>query len=831
MWQGARGNQVSPDLWDDDIEVVPMKLPSESFMHTPPQYVEKVEKIAKSKPKVVEHEKMATEHSPSQIDDFVYQPRPKEAIRSNSDKKNGFHEWTPFLWERKRDMLMAGPSKPSKGFKYRLKNKWNSLKISWREFMYSMEVWRGAIKKVEGHQGMGVVSYFVFLRWLFFLNIFIFLLIFWVITFFQIVFDPEAGYDEDLLGSGEYDFSSYVNNVATCTAQYSPNVSSDALTLVLDFFQGTGWMENTAMFYGFYVDRKVQLAASSYNLPLAYFLVAVTILIVSLIVMVRSTLSNFKDTVLSEENSKQANYCNNVFAGMDYNIGEEEAMCLKQKSIYNGLIGELAEQRHNLEAENRTSSEKCKLYTIRFFVNLVIIIMLAGAGAAIYYAQDFSSEFTTDPNVENDYHSLVILLVEFLPSIVIGLLNGIYPLIFDFLVQFEGYKPAFVIKISLARMVFLKLASLCMIVASLYVQITCTDHDACLVGRNGCPAIECWETYVGSAVYKLVIMDFLINFGITIFVELPRKLITTKCECGLFQKIGPAIFDIPKNVLDLVYGQTLVWLGFYFAPLISAVSIFTFFCLFYLKLLSAMYNTVPPEKPYHASKSNSFFTVILMVAFFMICVPVGYTLSNLDPSPMCGPFRIYQQPSDIIDVQVNNADEWFQTIWDICTSSAVVSALIILLCLAIYYCSELNSAHKNLVDVMKEQLVMEGRDKQFLLARIAELTGAPVKKKPPPYQRTQMKTVNETNANNAQKKGDIGLEIQAIDLYGTERSFVSYTLNAQAPPAADYNETTDNTDTLKDAPMIDINNTGSRSNSANITATVRRTPQESLDNW
>ena len=47
-----------------------------------------------------------------------------------------------------------------------------------------------------------------------------------------------------------------------------------------------GWMENTAMFNGFYTDKKMQLAASNYNMPLAYFLVTVIVLLVSLIVMV-----------------------------------------------------------------------------------------------------------------------------------------------------------------------------------------------------------------------------------------------------------------------------------------------------------------------------------------------------------------------------------------------------------------------------------------------------------------------------------------------------------------------------------------------------------------
>jgi hypothetical protein len=46
-------------------------------------------------------------------------------------------------------------------------------------------------------------------------------------------------------------------------------------------------MEETAMFNGYYVDRKVKLAASNYNLPLAYFLVTVAVMLISLIVMVR----------------------------------------------------------------------------------------------------------------------------------------------------------------------------------------------------------------------------------------------------------------------------------------------------------------------------------------------------------------------------------------------------------------------------------------------------------------------------------------------------------------------------------------------------------------
>ena len=57
------------------------------------------------------------------------------------------------------------------------------------EIFYSRELWKASMKTIEGNFGMGVMSYFLFLKWLFLFNIPTFLLIFFFIVIPQLLFD------------------------------------------------------------------------------------------------------------------------------------------------------------------------------------------------------------------------------------------------------------------------------------------------------------------------------------------------------------------------------------------------------------------------------------------------------------------------------------------------------------------------------------------------------------------------------------------------------------------------------------------------------------------
>lgn len=65
------------------------------------------------------------------------------------------------------------------------------------------------------------------------------------------------------------------------------------------------------------------------------------------------------------------------------------------------------------------------------------------------------------------------------------------------------------------------------------------------------------------------------------------RLLVTHCPCKLVQWFGLQEFGISDNVLEIVYGQTICWIGTFFSPLLPAIAMIKYFIIFYIKKVMA----------------------------------------------------------------------------------------------------------------------------------------------------------------------------------------------------------------------------------------------------
>lgn len=596
-------------------------------------------------------------------------------------------------------------------FKWKRRKFWDHFKVSARETYNKLELWRSTLKVIEGNFGTGVVAYFLFIKWLLYLNLVICGLIFFFVIFPTVLLNMENS-KECSAGSGEF-------SDECCAAGYYNN-SVDSL-LILDFFQGTGFMERTHLFYGYYVDEIRSYFSGTvemyYNVPLAYILISVAYFLISVIAIVRAASYGFRERLVEGE-GQFYQYCNLIFGGWDFCTDNEKSAGKKHEALYREIRDCLHAERAEEERKNRTRREKNKIYLIRTLVNFAVLVILASCAAAIYFAFSFSTEKSKERQ-ENAEAATTVgddilnLLHEFLPSITIVLFNLSVPTLFKFLVDFEQYSPIFVVRIQLVRTVFLRLSSLVVLIASLYNKVNDTPE------QSKCSSAECcWETFVGQQFYKLAITDFITHIVMTFLVNFPRSRIA-HLDNKFAKFIGEQVFDLPKHVLDIVYLQTVTWIGAFYAPLLPVMSVLICFLMFYIKKFTCLINSVPSPTVYRASRSNSLFMLVLLVSYIFSIIPVAFSIGQLFPSRCCGPFREKETVWQVVVDAFISTPEWLQSIvFFLSTAGFAIPAFVVLM-LTLYYYTAVTSANRHMVVVLRNQLVLEGHDKQFLLDKLS----------------------------------------------------------------------------------------------------------------
>ncbi|XP_049336483.1 transmembrane channel-like protein 7 [Astyanax mexicanus] len=589
-----------------------------------------------------------------------------------------------------------------------------------KDVLAKVVLWRKTTHKIGGHFGGGVQSYFLFLRFLVVLNFLSFLLMAGFVIIPSIVFHSIANI------SSSIDLLPTVNltRVGVCLRyDHTPDALTAFYTYFLDLLSGTGFMEYSYMFYGFYNNTMVISSGFSYNVPLAYLLTAAFYFLFCLTcIIVR--MGSVTQVMVAAGGAAAGGYSALIFTGWDYGLQGERATTLKQKNLRYQLQVDLEEERINKMAASLTLTQTVGLYSLRTFLQLVVLAMIGGAFLGIAAATQFSQS--------QQQQGFVGLLLEYLPSIVITTSNFVVPMLCDKVALFEKYSPSTTIILALLRAVFLRLVSLGVLLYTLWNQITCngdvsdrstTDCATCSYNNL---QYQCWETRVGQEMYKLTLFDFLITIAMLVFVEFPRRMVVDHCSCKLAQWVGRQEFLVPTNVLALVYGQTVVWTGALFCPLLPLINTVKFIIIFYCKKITLFQNCRPALRTFRSTSSSFFFFLVLLFGWGLSSVVLVYSVATIHPSYGCGPFRFSPTMWSVVPKSFHSLSNTTQEFLLYVGSQAFSIPLFISSCVFLCYVAALASVYGKTVALLKNQYKMEGRDKQFLVKQIKELsTGLP----------------------------------------------------------------------------------------------------------
>ncbi|XP_071359837.1 transmembrane channel-like protein 7 isoform X2 [Trachinotus anak] len=542
--------------------------------------------------------------------------------------------------------------------------------------------WQHTLHTIEGRLGVGVKAYFVFLRYLIYLNL-IHCALIWGFILGPTTFYGRSNSSEPLKFEG-----------------------NDS---VLDFFLGSGYLDRSPVFFGFYTRGSLNLPCL--NTPLLYLAGIPTIFFLSLIMVVRRTTVGYKHTwMLGKRYSTNVSY--KIFCGWDFTIQDPDAATLKHSFIKNDLKLFLEEQTFSLREAQRTLSQRVHLYLLRFILNMLVLVMLGGSFCLIYFATEISLR-------ESGHHWLVSLFLQYLPPITITFVNLVFPLIFPKISSFEDYSFTMQVNATLVRSIFLKLASLGIYLFFLFSRLRPEQH-------------QCRENQFGREMYKLCIFNFLNTFCTTFLLDYPRKLLREKYPTSLAttlvtRLLGKQRFPITFNVLDLVYSQTVTWVGIYYCPLLPLIGTVILLATFYIQKFKVLRCCVVAQRMFRASSSSVLFHFMLLLGLLMAATTLGLDLYQQDRAldnihmSSCGPFGNGETVFNVTGVCVDSLPNLAQSTLRYLASEAFALPLILAEIIILTSYVSRGRANQKAIERLKDMLVMSSSDKRFLVKQHATM--------------------------------------------------------------------------------------------------------------
>uniref|UniRef100_A0A8C9WQ08 Transmembrane channel-like protein n=1 Tax=Scleropages formosus TaxID=113540 RepID=A0A8C9WQ08_SCLFO len=614
--------------------------------------------------------------------------------------------------EKFEGALGKGKGRKLYAFKVMMTKKWIKFNRDFENFKTACIPWERKIKEVESHFGSSVASYFLFLRWMYGMNLVLFGFVFGLVVIPEVLMGLPYG------------------SIPRKT------VPRDEQAKAMDFsvlFEFGGYCKYSFLFYGYYNNQRT-IGLLQFRLPLSYLLVGVGSFGYSLMVVIRTMAKNSNEGGDGAEEG-DFTFAWKMFTSWDYLIGNSETADNKFASITTSFKESIVDEQENQKDENIHLRR-----FLRVLANLLILCSLGGSGYLIYYVVKRSQTYA---NMDEDELSWFEKNeVEF----VMSLLGLVCPPLFETIAELEEYHPRIALKWQLGRIFALFLGNLYTFLFALFDEVNAKlereetiknatiwamkEHYSNFSELNNSTAITplsinpadvmrgpCWETAVGIEFMKLTVSDIQVTYLTILFGDFLRALAVrflNYCWCWDLEAGFPsyAEFDISGNVLGLIFNQGMIWMGAFYAPGLVGLNVLRLLTSMYFQCWAVMTCNVPHERVFKASKSNNFYMGLLLLILFLSMLPVVYTIMTLPPSFDCGPFSGKQKMYDVIIETIDkDLPAFLGTLFTYAANPGLIIPAVLLMVLAIYYLNSVSKAYKHANNELRKKMQMQ-RDEE-----------------------------------------------------------------------------------------------------------------------
>ncbi|XP_072373738.1 transmembrane channel-like protein 2-B [Scyliorhinus torazame] len=607
--------------------------------------------------------------------------------------------------EKFEGALGKGKGRKFYAYKVMMMKKWIKFKRDFENFKTSCIPWEMKIKEIESHFGSSVASYFIFLRWLYGMNLVLFSLTFGLVVIPEVLMGLQYG------------------SIPRKTVPRKEQPTAMDFSVLWEF---GGYMKYSALFYGYYNNERM-IGVFKYRLPLAYFMVGVGSFGYSLMVVIRTMTRNARESGVDGDDG-DFNFSWKMFTSWDYLIGNPETADNKFASITTSFKESIVDEEENQKDEN--------VHLRRFLIvsaNFLIFCCLAGSGYLIFYvvkkSQKYSALETLSWYQKNEI------------DIVMALLGMFVPPLFETIATLENYHPRIALKWQLWRMFALFLGNLYTFLLALIDQVNTqlaeeesiknktlaviNSFNSTNSTSEGIPAIDpadfprgpCWETGVGLEFTKLTISDILVTYGSILVGDFLNALFVrffNYCWCWDLEYGFPSYteFDISGNVLGLIFNQGMIWMGTFYSPGLIGINILRLLTSMYFQCWAVMCCNVPQSRVFKASGSNNFYMSLLLLILFLSLLPVVYTIMTFTPSFDCGPFSGKTKMFDVIMETIQyDFPAFIGKLFGYASNPGLILPGILLMVLAIYYLNATSKTYEAANLELKKKMQML-RDEQ-----------------------------------------------------------------------------------------------------------------------